>query len=296
VALPFVRALLLLCILPAGCGRSARLLADAPELAPGDAHRDTPNFDASDRDTWTPESRVLDPEADRALAPIPPQPLFTNLVVPAFPEAVVSVPNGATSVRPVVVVLHGSGDRPDWNCDAWRHITDAHGFVLCPRGDYVPLESTAGDRRYTLRGGAHLRAYLEGALEALATRFAGYVDVERPIVTGFSLGATEIAQLALSDPARFPRIAVLEGGYNVWTPSAVAAFAARGGLRVLFGCGSTWCMPPAQAAVKRLNLGDVQARLVFAAVGHTNDRPLQEALMAERAWFFDGDARWSGPP
>jgi len=227
------------------------------------------------------------------LAPLPPDPLFTNLVVPPFPPAVVSVPNGATSARPLLVVLHGTGDRPDWNCDAWRHITGAQGFVLCPRGDDDPRESTPGDHRYTLRGGAHLRAYLHAAIDALAARFVGYVDVERPVVTGFSLGATEIAQLALSDPARFPRVAQLEGGHDVWTSPSIATFASGGGARVLFGCGSRWCLPPARAAAKRLERGGVEARVVFAAVGHTNDRPLQEAIMGELAWFLDGDRRWT---
>jgi poly(3-hydroxybutyrate) depolymerase len=210
--------------------------------------------------------------------------------------AVVSVPNGATSPRPLIVVLHGTSDRPDWNCDAWRHITGARGFVLCPSGDYDPRESTPGDERFTLRGGAHLRGYLEAAFDALAIRFAGYVDVERPAVTGFSLGATEIAQLALTDPARFPRVAQLEGGHGVWTPQAIASFAATGGTRVLFGCGSTWCTPLARAAAKRLEQGGVGARVAFAPVGHTNDRPLQEALMRELAWFLEGDARWREVP
>jgi poly(3-hydroxybutyrate) depolymerase len=228
-----------------------------------------------------------------ALPPIPPDPLFTNLVAPPFPEAVVSVPNGATSARPLIIVLHGTSDRPDWNCDAWRHITGARGFVLCPRGDYDPRESTPTDHRFTLRGGAHLRAYIDAAIAALSARFQGYVDVERPIVTGFSLGATEIAQLAITDPTRFARVALLEGGQGVWTPSTISAFAASGGARVLFGCGSPWCLTPARAAARRLEHGGVPAHVVFAPVGHTSDRPLQEAIMGELGWFFEGDARWT---
>jgi hypothetical protein len=235
-------------------------------------------------------------EAEAGLAPIPSDPLFTNLSIPGFPEAVVSMPNGATSRRPVVVVLHGSADRPDYNCDAWRHITGAHGFVLCPRGVYDASGSTPSDRRFTLRGGAHLRAHLDAALEALQERFGPYVDVDRPIVTGFSLGATEIGQLAIGDPSRFPRVAQLEGGYGVWTPKAVSAFLAGGGQRVLFACGSGWCLPIAKAVVAQLGKAGVESRVVFAPVGHTNDRPLQEALMGELEWFLAGDERWQGRP
>jgi hypothetical protein len=232
--------------------------------------------------------------AEAGLEPIPGDPLFTNLSVPGFPEAVVSVPNGATSVRPVVVVLHGSADRPDWNCDAWRHITTAYAFILCPRGAYDAAESTKDDRRYTLRGGAYLRAYLDAALRALEERFGAYVDIDRPLVTGFSLGATEIGQLAIGDPARFPRVAQLEGGYGVWTLPATAAFSAAGGRSVLFGCGSSWCTPSAKAAAARLEKAGISSRVVFAPVGHTSDRPLQEALMGQLEWFLEGDPRWLG--
>jgi hypothetical protein len=72
----------------------------------------------------------------------------------------------------------------------------------------------------------------------------------------------------------------------------VRAFSARGGLRVLFGCGSRWCLAPAKSAAARLEKGGVAARLVYADVGHTNDRPLQEAVMGELPWFLGDDSRW----
>jgi len=244
-------------------------------------------------------SPELDTSADGPLplAPIPPQPLFTNLTVPGFPDAVVALPNGANTPRPVLVILHGSGDRPDWNCDAWRHITRDYGFVLCPRGDYVPLQSGRGDdKRFTLRGGATLRRHLDAALAALASRFAGYVDVERPVVAGFSLGAAEAAGLAIDDPARFALVAELEGGHNTWTPASIRAFAAGGGQKVLFGCGSSWCLPAATPAAARLQRGGIEARVVHANVGHSTDRPLQEAIMVELGWFLAGDPRWGPSP
>jgi len=247
------------------------------------------------------DARVAEPDATPegplSLSPIPPEPLFTNLTVPGFPDAVVALPNGARTPRPVLIVIHGSGDRPDWNCDAWRHITSDYGFVLCPRGEYVPKESGRGDdRRYTHTGGAYLRLHLDAALTALAARFAGYVDVDRPLVAGFSLGAAQIAGVAIGDPTRFPRVADIEGGHNAWTAASARLFASGGGRRVLFGCGSSWCLPAAEAAVARLENGGVDARVVHAAVGHSTGRPLQEAIMAELGWFLAGDPRWPAPP
>src|SRR5208283_1963661 len=100
-------------------------------------------------------------------------------------------------------------------------------------------------------------------------------------------------QLAIADPASFARVAQVEGGHNVWTAASVRAFAAGGGHRVLFACGSRWCIPLANAAAARLEQGGVQARIVFANVGHTTDRPIQEAIMGELAWWLDGDPRWA---
>jgi dienelactone hydrolase len=283
----------------AGCGRSSNGASRVRVDRGGDS--DSPRIAlVSGADVLAPP---LDAAADldlasqdAGLAPLPPDPLFTNLSIPGFPEAVVSVPNGATSRRPVLVVLHGSGDRPDWNCDAWRHITGSQAFVLCPRGLFAPGDSTKDDLRYTHRGGGYLRAHLDAALEALAARFGPYVDADRPVVAGFSLGATEIGQVSIADPDRFPRVAQLEGGHGVWTPSAISAFAAKGGRDVLFGCGSSWCMAPAKAAAARLAKGGVEARVVYANVGHSNDRPLQEALMRELGWFLEGDSRWEVAP
>jgi hypothetical protein len=248
--------------------------------------------EAVPQDSGLPASLDAGHDAPSGLSPIPPEPLFTNLAVPGFPDAVVALPNGAITQRPVLVVIHGSGDRPDYNCDAWRHITSDYPFVLCPRGDYVPSESGKGDdKRYTHRGGAYLRRHVDAALASLATRFAGYVDVDRPALAGFSLGASEVAGLALSDPARFPRVAEIEGGHDVWTAANARAFAAGGGPRVLFGCGSAWCVPAAKARVARLQNGGLEARAVYANVGHTTDRPLQEAIMTEIGWFLAGDPR-----
>ena len=271
--------------------------AASPDVTPDRSTPSTPADASTPAVASTPAhaSTPADASASAALAPIPPDPLFTNLSIPGFPEAVVSVPNGAMAPRPVIVVLHGSGDRPDWNCDAWRHITGARGFVLSLRGKYVPSESTKDDRRYTHLGGAYLRAHVDAALEALAARFAGYVEIDRPLLAGFSLGATEVAELAIGAPARFPRVALIEGGQSVWNAVTIHSFAAEE-RRVLFGCGSTWCLSPAKAAALRLERGGVPVRTVSARVGHTIDRPLQEAVMTELSWFLQDDSRWAVTP
>jgi hypothetical protein len=165
--------------------------------------------------------------------------------------------------------------------------------VLCPRGDDDPQHSARGDRRYTLAGGERLRHHLDAALRALADRFGGRVDVARPLLAGFSLGAVEASLFAQKYAADFPRVALLDGGVDQWPEGNIDDFAARGGQRVLFGCGSAWCSPPATAASERIERLGLGSRLVRARVGHTNAPALQAAVREALPWLLSGDARWS---
>lgn len=213
--------------------------------------------------------------------------------VPGFPDAVVAEPAADAPHRPLVVALHGLGGRPEPHCDAWRNITEGAAFVLCPRGDDDPQRSTRAERRFTLPGGERLRLHVDAALRALAERFAGRVDVDRPLLAGFSLGAVEAALLAQWDPARFPRVVLLDGGVDQWRDWNIGQFGARGGKRVLFGCGSSWCGPPATAAAGRIERRGLPTRVIYANVGHTNAPALQAAVREQLEWLTDDDARWS---
>ncbi|MCL2724520.1 MAG: hypothetical protein FWD69_08800 [Polyangiaceae bacterium] len=46
----------------------------------------------------------------------------------------VTVPLGARERRPVVIALHGGGDRPEWACSEWVAVVSAYPFIVCPRG------------------------------------------------------------------------------------------------------------------------------------------------------------------
>jgi len=230
---------------------------------------------------------------EKDLSAVPTLPHFDRLPVPGFPDSVVAAPFQLDQVRPVVVVLHGLGGRPEPHCEAWRNITRARGFVLCPRGAFDPERSTPTDPRYTHPGGVYLVQHVSAALVALGRRYSGLVDLERPLLAGFSLGASEAALLAQGDPARFPRVAVLEGGVDQWVVATIAPFAERGGQRVLFGCGSGWCTPPALAAARRIDGEGVGAEVVFADVGHSCTAPLQDAIKGALDWLLEGDPRWA---
>ncbi|HTB78769.1 MAG TPA: hypothetical protein VK762_36250 [Polyangiaceae bacterium] len=233
---------------------------------------------------------------DAAAAPLPALTgFFEALPVAGHPDAWLSLPTGATGKRPVVVVIHGAGDRPDWQCGGWRRATGEFAFVVCPRGTYAPGDSTKNDIRYTHQGGAALLAYLDASLAALQARYPAYADTSTPVLAGFSLGASEILALAVQDPPRFPRIALIEGATGVaWTDARIDAYVAGGGLRVLYGTGQRANETAAKAVVKRLIARGLDARVVYAPVNHTFDPPLEDAIRGELAWWLAGDERWKG--
>jgi predicted esterase len=228
-----------------------------------------------------------------AAAPPPLPGFFEALPVTGYPDAWMSLPTGATGKRPVVVVVHGAGDRPDWQCGGWRRATREIAFVVCPRGAYAPRDSTKDDWRYTHRGGAALLGYIDAALAAVAAKYPDYADTSTPVLAGFSLGASEILALALASPARFPRIALVEGATGGWTDAKIEQFLAGGGRRVLYGAGQRGNETAARAAAKHLSTKGLEARVVYAPVGHTFDPPLEDAVRGELEWFVDGDERWT---
>ncbi len=234
-----------------------------------------------------------DPDGAGPDAPLPAlSGFFEALVVAGHPDAWMSLPTGATGKRPVVVVIHGAGDRPEWQCGGWRRATGEFPFIVCPRGAYAPGDSTENDRRYTHRGGAPLLAYIDASLAALEAKYPDYVDTSVPLLAGFSLGASEILALAVQAPARFPRIVLVEGATNGWTDARVAAYVAGGGQRVLYGAGQRVNETAATAAVAHLLAMGLDARVVYAPVHHTFDPPLEDAVRGELAWLVEGDARW----
>jgi poly(3-hydroxybutyrate) depolymerase len=240
-------------------------------------------------------TRAAEPDAaasEAGLAPIAGE--LESLSVAGHPDAFVSLPTGATGRRPVVVVVHGTGDRPDWQCEGWRSATAQFPFIVCPTGFHEKRWSTKADTRYTHIGGAPLLAYIDASLAALARRYPDYADTRTPLLAGFSLGASEILSLAVKDPARFPRIALIEGGSKGWTRARIEAYVRGGGKRVLYGAGQAGVDRSERAATKRLLAGGLDARVTYVPVGHNFDQRLVDAIGTEMPWLVSGDARWDG--
>jgi predicted esterase len=215
---------------------------------------------------------------------------FVTLAVAGFRDAVVSVPKRKNRAASVMVALHGNFDRPEWQCETWRRMSDAETWIVCPRG--IPRRDAPPSLdRWEWGSLASTKTEISASLAALRARFPEHVDGRsRLVLIGFSLGAILGARM-LADPELAIESAVLiEGGYEGWTKAAAerAADAGLGG--VLFACGQTAC----RNAVRRVSPLLERAGIVPVVVedlkaGHDYSGSLADQVRA-RFWQFRRDS------
>ena len=208
-----------------------------------------------------------------------------------FGAATLALPLGATTPRPIAVVLHGARDRADWQCGSFRGLLGGRVFILCPQG--VPQSAAGG--LYGLGTVDDSEAELRAALAALKARFAAHVAPSPILLIGYAEGAAVAADLARQEPSFFARVALVNGNPTAFTSSATKIFAERGGKRVLFFCTNQQCQDDgSQRALLLTRVGAV-AKSVQSDVGPYLDQPFVDALRKEMPWLLDGDARWGLP-
>lgn len=217
-----------------------------------------------------------------------------ELEVPGFGDAVISLPTGATAKRPVVVAVHGLRHRPDWQCRIARRFVGDRAFVLCPRGVPAPALNTDGEwRRFTFARADDMLKEIDAGLAALKRAYPDYVDDERPLYYGHSLGAIFGAAIVLRDPARWTRAALAEGGHGSFTHGAARSFVTKRGQRILFACGTPDCLGAANWAARVLEGAGGKARVAYAeGAGHRSYGAIVDAVGESFDWLLDGDPRF----
>lgn len=297
------RALLWAALVAGGCATSDH--SAAPPAVPGElalpeadasppaspAPPEPPPVDPPPQDLPSPPARCAG-----ALPPLSAASPFVALPVPRHHPAVVSLPLGATSPRPLLVVAHGAGDRPEWQCGVWREIVQNSAFILCVRGfpsnPYVPENHTG----YFYTDHHALGREITLAIEALRARFPDHVDATAPAYAGFSQGAIQGAMLLPGHPARFSRAALVEGGYGFfqeWNIPVAQRFQRRGGERVLLACGRARCVEQARVSAFYMRRAGLDAEVIHAeGAGHSYGGRMQEAVRRSFAWVVEGDPRW----
>jgi hypothetical protein len=276
--------------LAAGCRTpSVGDRADSPPV-----REQTPQTLASASPSTSAAENAEPADAGRAEPKLPPLAApgrFVSLDVPGYRPAIVHVPLGATTKRPLMVALHGNFDRPEWQCEVWAEITGGFPFILCPRGiprDDVPKSLD----RWTYGSLKKTQEELFTARDALTKRFPEH-DALGPIVfTGFSLGAILGVRMVGEHGEKFPRAVFTEGGEK-WSAALAKAFVEEGGQRVLFACGQTACKHTSKRAQAVLEREKVGVRIAFGGnIGHTYDGKVADAIAAEWSWLLEGDPRW----
>jgi predicted esterase len=190
----------------------------------------------------------------------------------------VTLPLGTRAPRPLIVGVHGAGDRPEWSCGGWRLASDSKFFVVCPRGSKMDSE------RFAWTTSAAIERALLAALNEVHGRYARYLSDAPGIYAGFSQGATLAEPILRARAKQFPISILAEGGYAFSQSAAFArAYHESGGRRVVLVCGSPACFASAaraktvleRAALQVLIVGDPQA-------GHNLNERMQVAL--RKAW------------
>lgn len=200
----------------------------------------------------------------------------------------VAPPIGAREPRPVLVAVHGAGDRPEWACGGWRLASRAYGFVVCPEGT-----STAG-QRFAWRSPRAIAERVQHALVVVRERYGAYVAEGPAMYAGFSQGAT-LSQIALLDvPGRFSIAVFAEGGYDlIASPTFASRFASAGGQRVLVVCGGAPCFTRARVAERVLSAAGLEVSTAGdLRAGHNLNDRMQKALQAAWPEVVSGEKSW----
>ncbi len=223
------------------------------------------------------------------LAPLTAPSWSTPLEVKGFGPATLALPLGATTPRPIVVVLHGAADRAEWQCGSFRGVLGGRVFILCPQG-----VRSAVTGLYGLGSFDDSVAELRAALAALKSRFGAHVAPSPVLIIGYAEGAAVAADLARQEPAFFARVALVNGDPAAFSSSATRIFAERGGKRVLFFCTNHACEATGAERAVLLTRAGAAAKSIKANVGPYLDQHFTDALKAELPWLVEGDARWVG--
>jgi hypothetical protein len=201
---------------------------------------------------------------------------------------VVSVPLGAREPRPIMVALHGGSDRPERACPAWRIAVDAYPFVVCPRG-------WGGDEaRLAWHDVADSKERIARAIAIVKKTFGDAVkDTSTIVLAGFSMGASEVARIAESEPQTYRRIVIGDSAHD---PRPALAFsrgwASGGGERAIFLCTTSGCEPSMRAAAKKVATWK-PARLVVAPTQvHALSSRAAGSLRRDFRWLVDGAEGW----
>jgi predicted esterase len=274
-------------VLTSACARSR--FSIAPDLASASASgsnqppRLAPPVTAA-------STKQAEPETARRLPPLAGADWIEPLPLADGELAYVVPPIGAREPRPLVLAVHGAGDRPEWACGGWRLGTNEYPFVVCPEGLKMDAQRFGWDSPRTIQTRA------QAALEAVRTRFGAYVAEGPTVYAGFSQGATLAAQVLLEQRDGFPVVVLAEGGYDLLrNEQFLLRLRERGTARVLIVCGSPACFLTAANVKANLEHAGLESFVAGDPLsGHNLNQRMQDALHPVWLELTNGLPNWSG--
>jgi len=224
-----------------------------------------------------------------ALSPLQAESWLIELPVEGFRDARVSVPLGAREMRPVVVALHGAGDRPEWACGSWRGVTDSYPFVVCPTG--LP---GGAPNAFVWGNDATVEREVNASVAALRRRFGDHVAPGCTLLTGFSQGAIRTVPMLARGGGWCPQAVLCEGAYDALGKSFAKAFLGWGGRRILLGCSQPYCVKIFRERETLLRGAGVDVRMVDSGERtHNLNAEMVSTLHEAWPWLVRDDDRWS---
>lgn len=280
-----------------GWALAASLLACTPAQHQVGEHKGPPRASVAPIRAGTARLGVdasVPPSAEPALSATPAAPPAEPGPLEMSPFEAAVVRWGATQpASPLFLIAHGAGGQAEWHCQHYAAMLGPDCTLVCMRGKRMVTRDPA--RGYYFPNHHALAEEIAATRAALVQSHASRVALNSAVYMGYSQGAT-MGVLAVAEHGDWwPRLLLVEGGYDSWSSALARQFAVSGGQRVLFVCGTEHCRSRAQASQGLLERAHVKTKLLAApGAGHRADGPVGAAVRRGLRWLLDGDSVFEG--
>ncbi len=214
----------------------------------------------------------------------------SSLAVDGFEPSVIRLPADGKAA-PLFVVAHGAGGQASWHCHHYEAMLGPSAALLCLTGKrMVTRDPTRG---YYYPDHIWLSDELMAAYASMSRSHANVMLGSSRVYIGYSQGASMGVLAVAAHGDLWPRLALVEGGYDAWSASLARTFHDHGGQRVLFVCGTEHCRKQARQAVMILERTGVMSRLLTAPnAGHRPDGPVAARVNEGLVWLLQDEPRY----
>jgi predicted esterase len=160
------------------------------------------------------------------------------------------------------------------------------GTLVCLKGKRMFINDPS--RGYYYPDHIALGREVSRARVALMGHYADRLFLNEAVYVGYSQGASMGALAVAEHGDWFPRLLLVEGGFDAWSAALAKQYAQTGGKRVLFVCGTDRCQKRARQSMFLLQRSGVATELRYApGAGHRPDGPVADKVRDGLRWLLD---------